>query len=1067
MRLSHVFIERPIFAGVIAVIITIVGALAFFTLPIAQYPDVVPPTVTVSASYPGASSETLADTVAAPLEQEINGVDDMLYMSSQSTGDGRLTITVTFKGGTDLDEAQVLVQNRVALAEPRLPEEVRRQGVVTRKTTPDFILVANLTSPDKSLDTAYLSNYALTQIKDRIARLDGVGEVRIFGARDYAMRVWIDPGRAAARNMTAGEVVEALRSQNVQVAAGSIGKPPQASGLAYELNLEAQGRFTTADQFANVVIKTDGAGRLTRLSDVARVELGAEDYGINFYFSGTPAIGIGVFQRPGSNALAVADAVQAELNDMAKRFPAGMKHQVFYNPTEFISESINAVQHTLFEAVVLVVIVILVFLQSWRAAIIPVLAIPVSLVGTFAVLAGFGYSLNNLSLFGLVLAIGIVVDDAIVVVENVERNLEQGLTPREAAHRSMDEVSTALIAIVLVLCAVFVPTMFLTGLTGEFYRQFAVTISAATIISLILSLTLSPALAAILLQPKLEDEPEGRWARMVYWGGKRFNAGFEKLSDWYAWTTRRMLGARGLMLTIYAGLILLTGFVFSATPTGFVPSQDQGYVLAATFTPPGTSLAQTDKVLRETSARFMKIPGVKGAVMLAGFHGPTGTVAPNAAAAFLVFDSFAERAKHGYTQASILAAANKIAHSIDAARIFVIPPPLIRGIGTGGGFKLEVQDRSGRGYDELNKIVWGIAGAAAKDPNLALVHTKFELSAPRVFADIDRAKADMIGVSPSKVFETLQVYLGSSYVNDFNLLGRTYRVIAQADLPFRDDTGDIALLKTRSNSGEMVPVGAVATLKDKTGPYRAVRYNLYPSIELEGETAPGHSSGQALAAMDRLTANLPAGVTTEWTEVAYQQKMAGNAAILVFAAATLFVFLVLAAQFESLMLPLAIILIVPMTLLAAMTGVNLRGMDNNILTQIGLVVLIGLAAKNAILIVEFAKQAEEDGLNPLDAVVQAAQSRLRPILMTSFAFILGVVPLVIATGPGAELRQALGTAVFFGMLGVTFFGLVFTPTFYVATRTLAGRMEAWRARRAAAKPVRTHRVSGPAIDAAE
>ncbi|CAN5338216.1 multidrug efflux RND transporter permease subunit [soil metagenome] len=1063
MRLSHVFIERPIFAGVIAVIITIVGALAFFTLPIAQYPDVVPPTVTVSATYPGAASETLADTVAAPLEQEINGVDNMLYMSSQSTGDGRLTITVTFTGGTNLDEAQVLVQNRVALAEPRLPEEVRRQGVVTRKTTPDFILVANLTSPDRSLDTAYLSNYALTQIKDRLGRIDGVGEVRIFGARDYAMRVWIDPGRAAARNMTAGEVVEALRSQNVQVAAGSIGKPPEDSGAAYELNLEAQGRFTTADQFANVVIKTDGTGRLTRLSDVARVELGAEDYGINFYFSGEPSVGIGVFQRPGSNALAVADAVKAELNEMSTRFPAGMKHDVFYNPTEFISESIDAVQHTLFEAVILVVIVILVFLQSWRAAIIPVLAIPVSLVGTFAVLAGFGYSLNNLSLFGLVLAIGIVVDDAIVVVENVERNLEHGMTPREAAHRSMDEVSTALIAIVLVLCAVFVPTMFLTGLTGEFYRQFAVTISAATIISLILSLTLSPALAAILLQPKLEDEPEGRWARMVYWGGKRFNAGFERLSDWYAWTTRRMLGARGLMLTIYAGLILLTGFVFSATPAGFVPSQDQGYVLAATFTPPGTSLAQTDRVLRETSARFMKIPGVKGAVMLTGFHGPTGTVAPNAAAAFLVFDSFAERAKHGYTEASILAAANKIAGTVDSGRIFVIPPPLIRGIGTGGGFKLEVQDRSGRGYDELNKIVWGIAGAAAKDPNLAFVHTKFEPSAPRVFADVDRAKADMIGVSPSKVFETLQVYLGSSYVNDFNLLGRTYRVIAQADLPFRDDTGDIALRKTRSNSGEMVPVGAVATLKDKNGPYRAVRYNLYPSIELEGDTAPGHSSGQALAAMEKLTANLPAGVTTEWTEVAYQQKMAGNAAILVFAAATLFVFLVLAAQFESLMLPLAIILIVPMTLLAAMTGVNLRGMDNNILTQIGLVVLIGLAAKNAILIVEFAKQAEEEGLTPLDAVVRAAQSRLRPILMTSFAFILGVVPLVIASGPGAELRQALGTAVFFGMLGVTFFGLVFTPTFYVATRTLSGRMEAWRVRRAAMKPAR----QTPVIDAAE
>jgi hydrophobe/amphiphile efflux-1 (HAE1) family protein len=1043
MRLSHVFIQRPIFAAVIAVVITIVGALAFFGLPVAQFPDVVPPTVTVSAAYPGASSETLAETVAAPLEQEINGVDNMIYMSSQSTGDGRLTITATFKPGTDLDEAQVLVQNRVALAEPRLPDEVRRQGVVTRKTTPDFLLIANLTSPDRSLDTAYISNYALTQIKDRIARLDGVGEVRIFGARNFAMRVWIDPGRAAARDLTAGEVVAALRSQNVQVAAGAIGKPPEASGGAYEVNLEAQGRFTTPEQFAQTVIKSDAQGRLTRLADVARVELGAEDYGINLYFSGQPSVGIGVFQRPGTNALAAAEAVKAELDIMAKQFPAGLKHDVFYNPTEFISESVAAVQETLFEAVILVVLVIIVFLQSWRAAVIPVIAIPVSLIGTFAVLAAAGYSLNNLSLFGLVLAIGIVVDDAIVVVENVERNLEHGMSPKEASHRSMDEVSTALVAIVLVLCAVFVPTMFLTGLTGEFYRQFAVTISSATIISLVLSLTLSPALAALLLRPKSPDEPEGRWARMAYHGGRRFNAAFDRLSDWYARSTRRLLTLRKPVLLGYGVLLGLTALLFSSTPAGFVPAQDQGYVLAATFMPPGTSLNQTDKVLRETSQRMMKIPGVKGAVMLAGFHGPTGTVAPNAAAAFLIFDSFEDRAKHGYTAASIMAAAQKIAGTVNAGRVFVIPPPLIRGIGTGGGFKLMVQDRSGRGYDELNKIVWGVIGQANQDPNLARVHTKFEAAAPRIFADVDRAKAEMIGVPPSRVFETLQVYLGSAYVNDFNLLGRTYRVIAQADLPFRDDAGDISLLKTRSNSGAMVPVGAVTTLQDKTGPYRVVRYNLYPSIDIEGDTAPGHSSGEALAAMERLTSKLPAGVTTEWTEVALQQKQAGNAAMLVFAAATLFVFLVLAAQFESLLLPLAIILIVPMTLLAAMIGVNLREMDNNILTQIGLVVLIGLAAKNAILIVEFAKQAEDEGLSPIDAVVRAARARLRPILMTSFAFILGVVPLVIATGPGAELRQALGTTVFSGMLGVTFFGLVFTPTFYVVVRQWAER----RARR--------------------
>ncbi len=1028
MRLSHIFI-------------TIVGAIAYFGLPVSQYPEVVPPTVTVSAVYPGASAETISETVASPLEQEINGVDNMLYLSSQATSDGRLLTTATFKLGTDLDEAQVLVQNRVALAEPRLPEEVRRQGVVVRKTSPDFILVANLISPDKSLDRAYISNYALTQMKDRLGRIDGVGEVRLFGARDFAMRIWIDPGRAAARNMTAGEIVAALRAQNVQVAAGAIGKPPEASGAAFELNVETQGRLTTPEQFANIVVKADAEGHLTRLRDVARVELGAEDYGINSYLSGEPSLGIAIFQRPGTNALATAEAVQAELATMAEKFPRGLDYQVIYNPTEFISQSVSAVQTTLLEAVVLVVIVILVFLQSWRAAIIPVLAIPVSQIGTFAVLAAFGYSLNNLSLFGLVLAIGIVVDDAIVVVENVERNLEQGLSPMQATFRSMEEVSTALVAIVLVLCAVFVPTMFLTGLTGEFYRQFAVTISSATIISLVLSLTLSPALAARLLHPKAADEPEGRWARMAFIGGKRFNAGFDRLSNWYADTTRKLLHRPKRVLFSYAGLIALTVAIFGATPTGFVPAQDQGYVLTAIFTPPGTSLAKTDETMQAVASRMLKIPGVKGAVMIAGFHGPTGTSASNAAAAFLVFDSFEERGKKGQTEATIMAEAQKIAGGFDQARIFVLKPPLIRGIGTGGGFKLVLQDRSGLGLEKLNQIAWGMVKEASQDPNLVGMHTKFEYGVPRAYADIDRAKADMLGVPPSRLFETLQVYLGSAYVNDFNLLGRTYRVTAQADLPFRDDVSDIQQLKTRSDSGAMVPIGAVATIENKAGAYRVLRYNLYPSIDVEGEAAPGHSTGQALAAMDKLAEKLPAGVSAEWTEIAFQERLAGNAAMIVFGAAVLFVFLVLAAQFESLMLPLAIILIVPMTLLAAMTGVNLRGMDNNILTQIGLVVLVGLAAKNAILIVEFAKQAEEEGMSPIDAVVRAAQARLRPILMTSFAFILGVVPLVIATGPGAELRQALGTAVFSGMLGVTFFGLVFTPTFYVAARGLAERFK--------------------------
>jgi hydrophobe/amphiphile efflux-1 (HAE1) family protein len=1040
MRLSHIFIQRPIFAGVIAVIITIVGALAFFGLPVSQYPEVVPPTVTVSAAYPGASSETVANTVAAPLEQEINGVDNLLYLSSQSTGDGRLVITATFKLGTNLDQAQVLVQNRVALAEPRLPEEVRRQGVVTRKTSPDFLLVANLISPDKSLDRSYISNYALTQMRDKLSRIDGVGEVRLFGARDYSMRIWIDPGRAAERGMTAGEIVAALRAQNVQVAAGAVGQPPEASGPAFELNVETQGRLTQPEQFANVVIKTDAQGRLTRLSDVARVELGAQDYGINTYLSGQESLGIAIFQRPGSNALAAADAVLKELQTMSKQFPHGLEYRVIYNPTQFISESIGAVQHTLIEAVVLVVFVILLFLQSWRAAVIPVIAIPVSLIGTFAVLAAFGYSLNNLSLFGLVLAIGIVVDDAIVVVENVERNLELGLTPNEAAHRSMDEVSTALIAIVLVLCAVFIPTVFLTGLTGEFYRAFAVTIASATIISLILSLTLSPALAAMLLRPKDEELPAGGWRRMVAVGGRRFNHGFDRLSDYYARTTRKLLKRPKRMLFGYGGLIALTAIVFAATPTGFIPAQDQGYALAAIFTPPGTSLPETDKVVRAMARDMLKIPGVHGAVMLAGFHGPTGTSSPSAGAAYIVFDSFEERAKKGQTEAKIMAAMRDVAGHYDNARAGILAPPLIRGIGSGGGFKMMIQDRSGVGFDALTAATTKLIADANKDPNLHFVYTAFNNNTPRIYADIDRAKADMLGVPPSRVFEALEVYLGSAYVNDFNLLGRTYHVTAQADSQYRDDLSDIAQLKTRSNSGAMVPVGAVATFTNRSGPQRVPRYNLYPAIEVEGNTAPGHSSGQALAAMEKLGDQLPKGLSYEWTEIAFQQKAAGSTAMIVFGAAVLFVFLVLAAQFESLMLPLAIILIVPMTLLAAMVGVNLRGMDNNILTQIGLVVLIGLAAKNAILIVEFAKQAEEEGLSPVDAAIRAAQTRLRPILMTSFAFILGVVPLVIATGPGAELRQALGTAVFSGMIGVTFFGLVFTPTFYVASRTLSARL---------------------------
>jgi hydrophobe/amphiphile efflux-1 (HAE1) family protein len=1052
MRLSRFFITRPIFAAVIAILITVMGAIAYFALPVSQYPDIVPPTVTVNATYPGADAETVASTVAAPLEQEINGVDNMIYMSSQSTGDGNLTITVTFKQGTDLNAAQVLVQNRVAIAAPRLPQEVQRLGIVTRKTSPDFLMVVNLISPNHSLDRGYISNYALTQVRDRIARLDGVGDARLFGARDYAMRIWIDPNRAAALDLTAGEIVDALRAQNVQVAAGTLGQPPYNTGNAYQINVETQGRLTDPQQFANVVIRTDADGRQVKVSDVARVELGASDYAANTYLSGEPTVILGVFQRPGSNALAAAAAVKSEMETMSKSFPPGLEYRIIYNPTEFISQSISAVFETLLEAIALVVLVVIVFLQRWRAAVIPVMAIPVSLIGTFAILLGVGYSLNNLSLFGLVLAIGIVVDDAIVVVENVERNLARGLKGLEAARTSMDEVGTALIAIVLVLCAVFLPTLFLNGLAGAFYHQFAVTISAATLISLLVSLTLSPALAAILLKPHEEARPTNRIAAFLAAAGDRFNQAFDRFSKGYSRLTHRLVLMPKRMMLAYAALIAATVGLFSITPTGFIPAQDQGYFLTVIQLPAGSSLERTDAVMRKVAARILPIPGVKGSVMLAGFDGASQTQAPNAAAAYVPLQSFEERKKLGVTLQSIMAEAQKRTADINEARLIIVPPPLIQGIGSAGGYRMIVEDRTGHSFQELSGLSWGLIGKANQTPGLKQVYTLFDISTPRVFADIDRGKADMLGVPPERVFEALQVYLGSAFINDFNLLGRTYRVTAQADAPYRASEADIANLRTRSNSGAMVPVGSVTTFQDRTGPYRVSRYNGFPAVEIDGDTAPGYSSGQSLKSMEKLAAeSLPPGFASEWTGIAYQQKAAGSTSGLVFGMAVLFVFLVLAAQFESLILPLSIILIVPMCLLAAMTGVHLRGMDNNVLTQIGLVVLIALAAKNAILIVEFARQDEAKGMSPVEAAVRAAHDRLRPILMTSFAFILGSVPLLLASGAGAELRQALGTAVFFGMVGVTGFGLLFTPTFYVVCRGIGDRIA--NRRRAHREPV--------------
>ncbi|SEJ81851.1 hydrophobe/amphiphile efflux-1 (HAE1) family protein [Sphingobium sp. AP50] len=1042
MRFSRFFIDRPIFAAVIAVLITVIGALAYFALPISQYPDIVPPTVTVTAQYPGASAETVAETIASPIEQEINGVEDMLYMSSQSTGDGKVTITVTFKIGTDLDSAQVLVQNRVAVATPRLPEEVQRLGVVTRKTAPNFLMAINVLSPDASLKPDYVSNYALTQVRDRLARIEGVGDVNIYGARDYAMRIWIDPGRAAALNLTADEIVGALRAQNVQVAAGAVGAPPYNQHNAYQVGVETLGRLSDPQQFSDVVIRTDADGHQVRVADVARVELGAADYGTNAYLSNKPSVIMAVLQRPGGNALSSALAVQAEMKRLGKRFPQGLEYKIIYNPTEFISQSIDAVYHTLGEAVVLVVLVILIFLQSWRAAVIPIIAIPVSLLGSLAVLAAAGYSLNTLSLFGMVLAIGIVVDDAIVVVENVERNMERGLSPKEAARISMDEVSTALVAIVLVLCAVFVPTLFLTGLSGAFYKQFAVTISSATIFSLVLSLTLSPALAGILLKPKSEhasgnDSLVRRWARR---GADAFNNAFERLSDRYARLTHYLVQQPKKMLVAYVALIGATVAMFTVTPSGFIPAQDQGFFLAVIQLPSGSSLERTDAVTRDVAAKILPVKGLRGAVMFAGFDGPSQTAAPNSAAIYFPFNSFDERRKEGVTYAGIMEQAGKAVAGYRDARVLLVPPPLIQGIGNAGGYRMMVEDREGRSYKELAQVANDLITKANKTEGVKQVYTFFETATPRIFADVDRRKASMLGVPPERVLSTLQNYLGSSFVNDFNLLGRTYRVTAQAEASARNSVADIANLKTRSDSGAMVPVGAVSTFRDKTGPYRVVRYNLMPAVEVDGDTPAGFSTGQSLQVMEKLGDAMPAGYDHEWTGIAYQQETAGNTAGIVFAMSTLFVFLVLAAQYESLTLPLAIILIVPMCLFAAMIGVNVRGMDNNVLTQIGLVVLIALAAKNSILVVEFAKQAEEQGKSCIEAAVEAARTRLRPILMTSFAFILGAVPLVIADGAGAELRQALGTAVFFGMVGVTGFGLLFAPTFYVVCRGLGDRL---------------------------
>jgi HAE1 family hydrophobic/amphiphilic exporter-1 len=1038
MKFSHFFVDRPIFAGVLSILIILLGTFAYFKLPVAQYPEVAPPTIIVTATYPGANAQVLANTVASPLEQEINGVEGMLYASSQSTADGVVSITVTFKLGTDLDMAQVLVQNRVSGALPRLPEETQRLGVNVRKNSPDLMMVVHIVSPNKTYDQLYLSNFASLRVKDVLSRIDGVGNVQIFGARDYSMRVWLDPDRIAALGLTAGEVVAALRRQNVQVASGALNQPPMPSPDAFQLSVQTLGRLTDAEQFGDIVIKTDEEGRLTRVSDVARIEIGARDYLTNSYLDGKEAVAMVIFQRPGSNALATSDAVIQTMDELSKEFPSGVAYTIVYNPTQFIRESVDAVTHTILEAMVLVVLVVFVFLQTWRAAIIPIVAIPVSLIGTFAVMSLFGFSLNILSLFGLVLAIGIVVDDAIVVVENVERNMEAGMAPKAAAHKTMDEVGGALVSIALVLSAVFVPTALVTGITGQFYQQFALTIAVATLISCFVSLTLSPALSGILLQHKHHAAPTSAGAIALDKFFKRFNAALEKISGQYANAIVRLIRVTTLVMITYAGLLGLTWLGFAVTPSGFIPQQDQGYLIVAAQLPPGSSLQRTDNVVQQINERLLSTKGVIHTVAFSGFSGATFTNDTSAAAIFAGLDEFAVRNSEGVSYEALIGELRQKMAGIQDAFIVVIPPPPIRGIGNGGGFKMMIQDRSGRGADALGAAVRDMAGAANQTPGLVGVFSFFNTGTPQIYADIDRAKAEMLGVPTSNVFEALSVYLGSAYVNDFNLFGRTYQVRAQADAQFRRTPQDVANLRTRNTSGDMVPLGSVALFSDITAPYRLPRYNLYEAAELQGDYAPGVSSGQALASMEKIAAeHLPAGFGFEWTELAYQEKYAGGSSAVIFGFAVVIVFLVLAAQYESWTLPLAVILIVPMCLLAAVVGLLIRGFDNNIMTQIGFVVLVGLACKNAILIVEFAAQAENEGTARAEAAAQAGRTRLRPILMTSFAFILGVVPLVIASGPGAEMRQALGTAVFSGMLGVTFFGLVLTPVFFMVCRAFA------------------------------
>jgi multidrug efflux pump len=1039
MNFSHFFIRRPIFAGVLSTVIFIVGLLAMWRLPISEYPEVVPPTIVVRATYPGANPKTIAETVASPLEQAINGVENSLYMFSQATPDGVMNLTVTFKLGTDVDMAQVQVQNRVSQALPKLPEEVRQLGVTTTKQSPDLTMVVHLFSPSGRYDEVYLRNYATLQVKDVLARIPGAGDVEVFGSGDYSMRIWLNPDRLAARNLTASDVVAAVREQNVQIAAGAIGQQPVAQPVEFELQINAKGRLISTEEFGQIILKTGPNGEKTLLKDVARIELSADSYALRSLLDNKTAVALPIFQTPGANALQLSAKVRRTMEDLKKSFPDGVDYSVVYDPTVFVRHSIEAVVHTLLEATLLVVLVVILFLQTWRASIIPLAAVPVSLVGTFAVMLALGFSINNLSLFGLVLAIGIVVDDAIVVVENVERNIALGLSPVEAAKRAMSEVTSPIIATALVLCAVFIPTAFISGLTGQFYKQFAITIAISTVISAFNSLTLSPALCAVLLQE--HGAAKDRFARLMDkalgWFFRPFNRIFAWAGVQYTAGVGAVLRKSFVALLVYGGLVFLTGWSFNKVPTGFVPTQDKQYLVAFAQLPDAASLDRTEAVIRRMSELGLKQAGVESAVAFPGLSINGFTVAPNSGIVFFCLKPFEERKTPNLSGPAIATALNQKFAAIQEAFVLTVPPPPVMGLGTIGGFKLYVEDRADLGYDALYQNLQAIIGKSYQTPGLDSVFSTFTVNVPQLDADIDRVKAKEQGVPLQNLFETMQVYLGSLYLNDFNRFGRTYKVIAQADASFRDRPENITHFKTRNAQGQMVPLGSLVKVQETHGPDRAMRYNGYPAAEINGGPAAGFSSGQAEALIARITKDtLPKGMAFEWTELTYQRILAGNTAVLVYPLCILLVFLVLAAQYESLRLPLAIILIVPMCLLFAITGVWLKGSDNNIFTQIGLIVLVGLACKNAILIVEFAKEGQDGGLTPFQAAVEACRLRLRPILMTSIAFIAGVFPLVKSHGAGAEMRQAMGIAVFSGMIGVTLFGLFLTPVFYVTLMKL-------------------------------